>query len=365
MPAWEEYDSLDFYIRVAAGGAIIFLLAQLLGIYISRNTVWTETMTQSGTLTESASFPFLNPPTVYWFIPFAIIFILSPLFISLLLSKKNEDLARVRVIPPLALGLISALYIGAFIVAPLFTEKVKPLLFSEHMTYGLIGFFGAFLTAYVSFFTDRVPVLILGRSADRESIYLQKFRIHAGIEEVKERLMSLEIRETLGLRSKPDGDADDGYMMRSRKDFDVQTLIKLTKEDEATTLLRVAFYEKSRYSVRFSKYFIEVARRDCSYIDEVLTNREPSWTTNILEPLSNKSADTFINYVIDDLRGYYVATKKAPRLSVLLVSVAILLFFLTVVASLTGQPSYAVEFTGITDGLIVLVAVMDYVRKRT
>jgi len=373
LPVSEKYDDLDFYFRLIIAVVIDIAFLQLINWIITQNTMWTQTFQttySNQTLTSvsrvvTPNFLFLNSPRVYLFLPIVGLFAMSPLLLSLLLSRRNEDLTKLRIVPPVYISVIVAVYaflvilgIPSYGTAPTYAAAVQQQSF-------LFGIIGAMMFATAGAYEDIAAIRILGRSADSESIYFEKIRVFKDIEEVKAHLSVPHIRKALSLKVRVNGDAKSGYIMHSERQADMTTIIRLEKDSEleTNTVIKIAFYERGRYSVSFSKYFLELASRDSAYLLQSLADAQPSLPSEVVVPLINKSNDIFMNYVIDDLRGYLVATKKASPLSILLGVASIILFLTTAIAITSGQPTYIDEAAGAVTGLTLILLVIDVIRK--
>jgi len=366
MSVSAKYDSIDFYTRVIAGAGVNIVLLQYLSILIGQNTSWSVTLS-GNTATLTPIYGFLSPPLVYWFILATILFLVSPLLVSLLFSKKREDLADLRVVPPLYVAIVTIVYAALFIFGVPNLSGLNSIAKSELVSNYLLGFMSLFFFGFIAWGEDRAAVLIFGTSAERESIYFEKLRVHGQIEDVKAKFLTPEIRENLGLVKRVEGDQKLGYILRTGRRFDITSLISLREDEEekGSVIVKIAYYEKSRYSVRFSRYFLEFTKRQSAYLYEVFTDRKPQMPTDILQELTNTSNDSFICDVLDDLRGYYVAVQKVAPLSLTLVVSSLLVAAVTVWAFLTAKPSSAIASGGLIEIFILVVGLMDYFKRRS
>ena len=121
-----------------------------------------------------------------------------------------------------------------------------------------------------------------------------------------------EVLDNLFLSHNIEGDKEKGYFLSTSRGYDFKTNIGIEKEEksEKITIVKVGFYQQSRYSIQQDKYFLEETRKDSAYILELLTKRNPRMGVRILVALTNRSNDLFVSRIIDDLRGYYIKSKR-------------------------------------------------------
>ena len=118
--------------------------------------------------------------------------------------------------------------------------------------------------------------------------------------------------DNLFLSHNIEGDKEKGYFLSTSRGYNFKTNIGIEKEEksEKITIVKVGFYQQSRYSIQQDKYFLEETRKDSAYILELLTKRDPRMGVRILVALTNRSNDLFVSRIIDDLRGYYIKSKR-------------------------------------------------------
>jgi len=163
-----------------------------------------------------------------------------------------------------------------------------------------------------------------------------------------------------------EGDKEHGYVLKTQGGYDFVTKIGLYVDEETKqyTILKMGFYQKTAYSLRVTKYFIEESKRQALYLHDVLVDRIPPMTIDILAPLSNTGHDLFVKEIVEDLRGFYIQTKKASRVSVASIGALVGLAALAVALYVAGFPSYAYGTTAGIETLVGFYVVWDVVRKR-
>jgi len=236
----ENYDIISWVIRILIGGAANIMLVNALIAYIPTTLVIIPaTPTQQQTVITTA-FPQI--------IAFLAIIAPSPIAISLALSKTRPKL---RIVPPFYITLVSAiwLYISWFNTFDLATAFFT--------VYG-----GAGLAA-CGYVEDKLITSILGVAAERESIYYEQLTVFADINDVKNRLSIPEIKTSLSLRDRIDGDSEHGYTFKTRRNADFVNKITLTKSNvyPETTVMKIVYYEEGRYNLRVSLRFLEEAKK--------------------------------------------------------------------------------------------------------
>lgn len=352
------YDTVNWYLRIFAASLGEILAFYLLVGFIQQNS---ETVLTPNGPVEA----YLTIPLFYWFLIYGAFIFVAPLLLSLILTKKDVDLENLRIVPPLYVSIIGVLYAAVFfLLVPLLRIVGQP----QFANIGILDLASLMFLIFIPMTAraeDSLAIAILGRTADRQAIFFEKLRVHASIEEVKAKLSTQEYADNLSLRMNVAGTKEEGYVLKTQRGFAFTTKVGLyvDEDDKNRTILKVAFYEKSPYSLRLTKYFIEHAREHVAYLHDLLTGREPLMKVDVLVALTNNVHDLFINDVLDDLRGFYVQTKRAPRVSILLVGTVVALTGLTIGFFLSGYPEEAFLATGAIDIVILIVTVMEYIRK--
>jgi hypothetical protein len=304
---------------------------------------------------------------LYLSIPIFVLFLLSPFYLSLIFTNRGAEPQNLRLVPPFAIGLSTVAYGIVFLLPfPNPNQLNSPLFAAEFVRFSF-GFLGLLSFGILSYGQDRLAVLVLGRTAEREGIYFEKIRVHGEIDEVKAKLLSTEVSDNLFLSERVDGDQKDGYVLKTKRLFDFRTRIGLSadRENNGFTILKAAFYLRTRYSLSLEKYAVENTKKNSAYLHQVLADRNPAMAIEVLVPLTNTDNDSFVNETIDDLRGLLVQTRRAPRASLVLGLFFIILTVLIGLAYTSGQSSSALLPLGIAiDVLIAAIALYEIASKR-
>jgi hypothetical protein len=356
LPASDTYDLYDWYARMIAGSLAYIILFQLLGEIVAQNTT---------VLPTGINYAFFNPPVLWEVISLVVLIVISPLLISLFLTRKDVELEKLRIVPPLAIFIIGIAYAVVFVVGLGFFLHFGQAQYVNDGVNHMFGLAALLMLALAARPEDRLAVWILGRTAERESIYFEKLKVRSPIDEVKAKLSTPEYADNLFLKMEVEGDRNTGFIFKTQGGFDFITKIGLyvDEENKQETVLKMAFYQRAAYSLRVTRYFIEEAKRQSTYLHDVLTDRTPPMVIQELVPLSHNGHDLFVNEVIEDLRGFYVQTKKATPVSKVLIGALVGLTGFTAALYLAGLPLEAVTASGEIEVLIAAVTVMDYVRK--
>jgi hypothetical protein len=202
-------------------------------------------------------------------------------------------------------------------------------------------------------------------TAEREGIYFGKIRVQGDIDEVKAKLLSPEVLDNLFLSERVDGDRKDGYVLKAGRLFDFRTRIGLSvdQENDGFTILKAAFFLRTRYSLSLENYAVELTKKNSAYLSQVLADRNPAMAIETLVPLTNSENDSFVSETIDDLRGLLVQTRRAPRASLVLGLFFIILTVAIGVAYFSGQSSLLPLGIAI-DVLIAAIALYEIASKR-
>ena len=358
MSTSKTYDTFDWAIRIFIGSAIESSLFNLLAVIIRSNSELVSTSQGPAPAWETA-------PLFYGIIALIAIIMIAPFLLSLALSKIDVELEDLRIVPPQYIAYVGSVYAAVFVIlVPLAGQVYQPQ-FANSALVSLLAISFLLFVVLGGRAEDKLTVAILGRTADKQQIYFEKLTIDASLEEVKTKLTTREYADNLFLRMDIEGDKNKGYTVKTERGYDFVAKVGMYPDDEDKnkTILKAAFYQQSRYSLKVTKFFIENDHRQASYLAEILTDREPPMKIETIIPLTNSAHDIFVNEVIDDLRGFYVKTKKAPRVSVILVMTNLALTGMTIGFAALGYPQAAYLTTGGVEGLILLVTVLDYLRK--
>lgn len=277
--------------------------------------------------------------------------LLSPLAISLFLTKKTEQL---RIVPPFYITIISFGWILLFGIWPFFW----PAAYSQLI-------FGGLLLA-VGLVEDRVVTLILGRAAERDSIYFGQVIVYAGIEDVKRRLSVPEIRDNLFLGERVEGDATTGYTFRTKRGFSVVNKVSLTQDEQlpGRTSVKFVCYQKGRYNLKVSPAFLEEARKNFAYLIDVIRNRPSPMKIDPVPDLANTIMDPLVDSIIDEMRGYYVRTKRFSGADWVKI-IALAGVLLLTIGLLVAGFSVLAGFSGAIDTLLAVSELPDIVRRQS
>lgn len=368
IPRSDAYGDIDWAVRIIGGATISIFTLQIFSDFLAQAVTYTTQTTvtntyQNGTLVSSYAstgptpvYHFLSLPYVYFFFPAIAFFYLLPFLLSLALSKKDVELRNLRIVPPLAIGLPTAAYGFIFLLN---FSNVNSISF----LYGMMGLFALVATSAIE---DRWAVSFLGTTAERESIYFEKLRVAADIDDVKARLIVPEIANVLNIRDTFEGKRESGYKGRSPRLSEITTKIGLSidRQDARFTIVNVAFYVKARFMLRLTNYLGEYAQRQSAYLYRVLTEWKPILPAVVVIPLSNSEYDPYIDEVIDDLRGFYVQTRRAPRRTVIAVVLVTILTIGTAISLVSGQSVTISQATGFSDALVAIIAALDFLSKR-
>ncbi len=260
----------------------------------------------------TVTYTFQNPPLLYYFLGLLTFVFLLPFFLSLALTKKDTQQAKLEVVAPQTIGVIGILYAIVFILGVPNLHPSNVAVATGEVDNFIFGYMGLALVYTFVRLEDRLVVALLGRAAERESIYFQEIKVPVTIDKVKERLVVPEIQSGLRLSPRIEGDSTEGYMLNTPRGFDFVTRIRLVRDetDPSQTLLKLVVYEKTRYSVHADSYIVEMIRRQAGAVLDVLNNRTPPFGAKITVPLTNSAQDSFVDTAIDDMRGLYLKSQR-------------------------------------------------------
>jgi hypothetical protein len=272
-----------------------------------------------------------------------------PFVLSLLLTQTRPKL---RIVSPFWIGLVSWLWF--------FT----PWASSNSSMIASAVFFGVFYVA-TCLCEDLLTISIMGIATERENIYYEYLTVYAGIDEVRARLMTPEIREGANLSERMEGNAEQGYLFKTQRGYHLNTPISITrnKEDPNITDVKIAYYWENRYNLSVFPLFIEMARKSSAYIKDVFRYREPMLPFAINIPFTNNVRDPLIDRIIDEMCGYYVRSKQLSYGDRFIIASFIGIFVLIIVLFLIREPLWAL-LSLVTDVLIAAIGLPEVFRRR-
>lgn len=325
--------------RILLGGAINIVFLNALATYLPQ------------TLTYSIG---SNDIFITWtpqLLTLILLVTLTPIPISIMLTKTQPKL---RIVPPFYITLVTFAWI----------------LFSwvniNNFNTTFFAAYGGFALSACGFAEDKLIASVMGIAAERESIYYEHLKVYGDIEDVKTRLGTTEIKDALFLRDRIEEDAQHGYIFKTRRGAPYHSKISLSKDKDfpEITDVKIVYYEEGRYNLRVSKGFLEEARRASAYARDILCNREPCIAFEVVVSFTNSAntRDALVDSIIDEMRGYYVRTKKFTKMEWFKVVAFVAVTLATVALFLTEQSTYG-TLAAILDGLIVISQLPDILRR--
>jgi len=280
-----------------------------------------------------------------------VIAITLPLILSLILTAIQPEF---RIIPPFFITIISWVWLFVLWVNQSNASTMIPLTF----------FIGTFYVT-MGYFEDWGTTKILGKAIERENIYFEHLLVYAEINDVKNRLITPEIRRTLHISETVEGKSADCYLLKTRNVFTFKNDIILAKNKESPELtdLKIVYYEVERYSLRVSKDFVEDAHMISGYVRDVFTNHVPNIGVEVVASFGNTVNDPSIDRVIDDMRGFYARSKQFSNADRFKIGLLTIVLILTGILFIIGQPTYAVLSIAI-EVLIAVLGLPDIIRRQ-
>lgn len=337
-----EYERNSWIVRILLGGSIEIMLLNALASFIQQHSF----RQLDGTLNITQLFTSSSLPQ---FIVLLIMLFLSPFLTSLALTKRTPEL---KIVPPFYVSLIGCAWLFAVWVFPFRYDSI------------LISLFGVFLI-FLGYVEDNFVTSTLGLATERENIYLEHLKVFADIEQVKMRLTISAIEENLALSERVEGDSEQGYIFHTQSGFDFVNKISLVRDAKSScqTDLRIVFYEKGRYNLRFSESFLEHSRKTRAYIKDILSNRAPPMKFETVTAFTNNICDPLVDSVVDELQGYYMRYKRVPKVDAIRILAFLGILGLTVILFVLEQPAYG-SLTAAIDFLIAVSELPDVWRRR-
>jgi hypothetical protein len=337
----EEYDLISWVIRIFIGAAfnIVFIAGWI-------NLYWSSGQIVDGTINFSAT-P-LSTIALIWIL--GIILVLSPLLASLALSKKQP----LRIVPPFYVAVVTF----GFIIAIWGITSSSNFILSV-----LVG--GMF--AVVGLIEDVAATTILGIASDRANIYFEQLTVYADIDDVKARLTVPEIKDGLFLSDKIDGDSEKGYTFKTTHEnylFSHKITLTKSKEEAATTILKIVYFDVGKYNLTSSPAFIEEATKISLYLKEILGNRKPNIMFARDVGFTNEAQDSLIDCIIDDNRGYYVKSKRFTKLDRFRIGAIFLIAVIAIILFAVEQTTYG-ALIAVLDALITVSQIPNLLKKQS
>jgi hypothetical protein len=343
----EKYDEISWVIRIILGGALNIVFLNALSTFIETHITY-EAATATYYITNLWT-PSLFPQ----FVTLVVMVLIGPFLVSLLLTKREPTL---KIVPPFYVAIFGFAWILIFWLIPY--ESIRAF---------LAIVFGVTLL-FVGRMEDRLVTSVLGIATDRECIYFEHLRVYAQIEEVKARLSVPEIMDNLFLSDRVEGNAEQGYMFRTERGYDVVNKILLVRDEHfpetPITNVKIAYYYKKRYNVQFSPTFLENCRRTSGYIRDIFLNRDrdAAMPLEVIVPLTNNVRDPLIDSIIDELMGYYARSKRLSRFDKIKIGAVLGIATMTVGLFVFDQPQLGVASI-VLDTFLALSELPDIVRR--
>lgn len=337
----EEYDVISWLLRIFVGGALNIVILNTFSAFISNNVPIVEGGYQTSVLFTPILFPA--------FASFFALVLVAPLIISLCLTKREPYL---KLVPPFYISIIGIVWIST-------------VWLYSNLAVEIFAFFGLVLGA-AGYSEDRLATSILGIATERDIIYFEHLRVYADIEAIKSRIFIPAIMSTLNLSDRVEGDAEQGYLFQMNKDYEYANLISLSRDKSypEITDVKVVYFEKAKYNLRFSPTFIEHSKRNSGYLQSVLLEREPKLPCEVVIALTNTALDPLIDSVVDELHGYYTRYKRLPArdsVKILgLLGIAVITFGLFV----SHQPDIYWQLAILFDVFVYLAELPGLFRRR-
>jgi hypothetical protein len=343
----QEYDIIAWVIRIFIGGAIETLFINALVNFSVPHFIFLDKGNQIITNLHPDQFP------AFAFL--IAIVVISPFLLSLCLTKRHPEL---RIVPSFYIALMG-------------------ILLSIILNFSLIdanNFIIPVFSLYFPFFClfeDRLVTSLLGIGANRDYIYFEHRKVYANIEDVKKRLTKSEIRNGLFLSPRIEGDAEQGYLLRSRGlggFYGINTRIKLSKSKESPndrTDVKVVYFEKGQYNLRMSARFIEEMHKTSAYLSDVFYKHEPSLGFEVVvDYLDKNKSDEFVDSIVDETFGYYSASKRLTMIDWVRIIALISFLVATPILFVIELPVYG-GLSLLADVLVGISAIPDLMKKRT
>jgi hypothetical protein len=339
----EQYDMISWIVRVFFGGAVSIFFLSVLSSFISYYVPLVNNVYQTDNLFTPQLFP--------TFILLLGTYLISPLVLCFCLTKREPYL---KLVPPLYISIISVSWMVIYWLA----SNLSLLL--------IVAFSGMFMM-YVGLFEDMAARSILGIATVRELVYFEHLRIYADVEVVRARISDLAIMTTLELSERSEGDAEQGYRFNTQRRYDIKKVISLRRDRSYpdSTDLKVVYFERARYNLRFSPAFFERINEFSEYLHSIFLKREPILPCEIVIPLTNTALDPLVDSVEDDLHGYYARYRRLPARDSVKILGLLAIAGLTVGLFLSKQPDIYWQLSLLLDILIYLMEIPELLRRRT
>jgi hypothetical protein len=333
-----KYSQISWMLRILIGGAFNIVFLRILFDYASSN------------VNNIGGVYYFTHNAVPMIIGLSALVILSPLLLSLVLTKRQPEL---KIVSPLWITMVTFIWI-------LIVEIFPPLT----GTSVLAVYFGAFLL-FVGWAEDSFAISMLGIATTRESIFFEHLKVYKEIDQVKTRLSTPEIRAALDLSEIVEGDAGQGYTLRTiGKYFDAYRIL-LTKDKKHPnwTDVKIVYFRKGKYNLEVSPSIIEIAKLSSAGVKDVFENRKPRMKIKVIVPFKNNVIDPLVDSVIDEMRGYIYRFRRIPMESRIKAIGFVVILVITIGLFVAGQFAYG-GITGAIDVLYLFTELSDMLRER-
>jgi hypothetical protein len=339
----QNYDVISWLFRILLGGAINIVLLSVLVSFVEFYVPLVN-----GSYDTSVLFA---PQLLPTFLFLSIAYFISPLILSICLTKRQPYL---KIVPPFYISIISIVWMLTYWLSS--NISLLPIVVAFGLTVG-----------YAGYYEDTLATSLMGIATTGDMIYFEHLRLYADIETVKARICVPAIMNALHLSERIEGDNEQGYRFISKRDQFFKTLISLSKDKDYPNLtdVKVAYFEKTRYSIRSSPDLLEYVRKTSKYLQlSVFLEREPKLICEVVMAPTNTARDPLIDSIEDELQGYYARYKRLPARNSIKILGLLGLALLTIGLVLSGQPDIYWQLSILFDVFVYLSELPDLIRRR-
>jgi hypothetical protein len=280
-----------------------------------------------------------------------IVVIILPIILSLILTSIQPSHL---IVPPFFITIVSAVWAGILLVNAANIGSMLATVVTLGLFYSALGYM-----------EDSLTTKILGKTAERESVYFEHFRVYSDVDSVKTRLLIPEIRRGLHISERTGDDGEGGLIFKSiATTFKSDLTVTKDKDYPELTSLKVVYYEIGNYSLKVSPFFIEQMHKMSGYIKDVFNNHLPIMGVEVISSFTNKVNDPTVDKVINNFQGFYHMSKQLSITDRFKIALFVGILVLTGILFLIEQPGYAVLSIAI-EVLIAVLGLPDLIRKRT
>lgn len=268
-----DYSSIRWIVYIFLGGSLNYLVITYFASYYSQ------------------LYPTINLTELVQLIFAAVIVLLTPIILSLILSKLHPEK---QIVSPLFMQIVA---LGIFFCF-MGSQSIDTLFLGANL------FVRLFYTLLGGFLQDMVIIGIIGRVAHRDDLIIHSFHLKAKFDLIQATLSQDKYQENLNL-GKRTKRKKQSVTFRSSRDSDYQTVIEVTKTSDLDCHVNIAFFNRGAYFLKRTEKIEEYSHRQVAYFKEIFERQSIR-----VKNTSMADAENFLCAILDEMKGYSIKLEK-------------------------------------------------------